>query len=68
MWDSEVAALGSVVVVHGLEGTWAPIVVVQGLVAPWHVKSSWTVEGTSVPGIGRWILILCTTREVIELL
>ena len=68
MWGSEVAALGSVVVVHGLEGTGAPVVVVQGLVAPWHVKSSWTVEGTSVPCIGRWILIHCTTREVLELL
>lgn len=38
---------GAVVVVHGSEGTWAPIIV--ALVAPWPVKSSRTVEGTSVP-------------------
>ena len=37
-----------------------------GLVAPQHVESSWTRDGTHVPCIGRWILIHCSTREVPE--
>ena len=36
----------------------------MGLVAPWHVGSSWTKNWTCVPCIGRWILNHCTTREV----
>ena len=36
----------------------------MGLVAPRHVGSSWTRAWTYVPGIGRWILNHCTTREV----
>ena len=36
----------------------------MGLVAPWHVGSSWTRAGTRVPCIGRWILNHCATREV----
>ena len=35
-----------------------------GLVAPWHVGSSWTRARTPVPCIGRWILNHCATREV----
>ena len=35
-----------------------------GSVAPWHVGSSWTREGTHVSCIGRWILNHWTTREV----
>ena len=34
----------------------------MGLVAPWHVGSSWTRARTRVPCIGRWILNHCTTR------
>ena len=34
-----------------------------GLVAPWHVGSSWTRARTSVPCIGRRLLNHCTTRE-----
>ena len=35
----------------------------MGLVAPWHVGSSWTTAWTHVPCIGRRILNHCTTRE-----
>ena len=35
-----------------------------GLVAPWHVGSSWTRARTRVPCIGRQILNHCATREV----
>ena len=52
-------------------GMWASVVVVHGLqqlrhtglVAPWHVGSSWTRSQTCVPCIGRWILNHCATRE-----
>ena len=37
----------------------------RGLVAPWHVESSWTRARTHVPWIGRRILNHCTTREVL---
>jgi len=36
----------------------------MGLVAPWHVGSSWTREQTCIPCIGRWILNHWTNREV----
>ena len=36
----------------------------HGLVAPWHVESSWTRDQTPSPGTGRQILIHCTTTEV----
>ena len=36
----------------------------MGLVAPWHVRSSWTRAQTRVPCIGRQILNHCATREV----
>ena len=36
----------------------------MGLVAPWHVESSWTRDWTCVPWISRWILNYWTTREV----
>ena len=35
-----------------------------GLVAPWHVGSSWTRDRTCVSCIGRRILNHCTTMEV----
>ena len=35
------------------------------LAAPWHMESSWTRDGTRVPGIGGWILIHFATREVL---
>ena len=35
-----------------------------GLVALWHVGSSWTRTRTRVPCTGRWILNHCATREV----
>ena len=35
-----------------------------GLVAPRHVGSSRTRDGTRVPCLGRWILNHCATREV----
>ena len=35
-----------------------------GLVALWHVESSWIRDRTHVPCTGRWILIHCATREV----
>ena len=36
-----------------------------GLVAPRHVRSSWTRDRTCVPCIGRRILNHCATREVL---
>ena len=38
-----------------------------GLVAPWHVGSSWIRDQTHVPCIGRWILNHCATREVLQM-
>ena len=35
----------------------------MGLVAPWHVESSWIRAWTHVPCIGRRILNHCATRE-----
>ena len=37
----------------------------MGLVAPWHVESSWTRDRTCVLCVGRWIINHCTTREVL---
>ena len=37
----------------------------MGLVAPWHVGSSWTRAQTHVPCIGRRILNHCATREAL---
>ena len=37
----------------------------MGLVAPWHVRSSWTRARTGVPCIGRQILNHCATREAL---
>ena len=36
----------------------------MGLLASWHVESSWTRDRTHVPCIGRWILPHCATRQV----
>ena len=54
-------------------GLWAPEDRIRScgacaLVAPWHVESSRTSNLTYAPYIGGWILILCTTREVQELI
>ena len=38
----------------------------MGLVAPWHVKSSWTRDQTCVPHIGRQNPNHWTTRKVLE--
>ena len=46
----------SVAVVQGLWWLWLP-----GLVAPWHVGSSWTGDRTCVPCTGRRILNPWTT-------
>ena len=45
-------------------GTWAQQLWHTGLVAPMHVESSQTRDGTHVPCIGRQILNHCATREV----
>ena len=37
----------------------------MGLVALWHMGSSWTRDGTRVPCIARWILNHWTTREAV---
>ena len=54
----------SVVAAHGLRswGTQAPVVMAHGLVALWHVESSWTRDRTHVPCVGRQILIHYTSR------
>ena len=39
----------------------------MGLVAPWHVGSSWTRARTRVPCIGRQILNHCANREVLQM-
>ena len=55
-------------------GTWASVVAAHGLSScdTWlrcsrHVESSCTRDRTHIPCIGRWILIHCTTREVLDL-
>ena len=45
---------------------WAQSLWCMGLVAPRHRKSSQTRDQTCVPCIGRQILILCATREVLN--
>ena len=40
---------------------------IRGLVALWHVGSSWTRDLTSVPCIGRWILNHWITRVIIPI-
>ena len=45
--------------VHRLQQLWH-----TGSVAPWHVESSWTRDGTHTPHIGRWIPIYWTAKEV----
>ena len=39
----------------------------MGLVAPWHADSPWTRDRTTVPCIGRQILIHWTTREFLDI-
>ena len=46
--------------------TQAQLLWLTGLVAPHHVESSQTRDRTCVPCIGRWFLIYCTTREVVN--
>ena len=47
--------------------TWAQYLCLQGLVAPQHVWSSQTKDGTGVPFIARWSLNHWTTREPLGL-
>ena len=56
-------AMPSLVAELRLQGAWAQQLWCMGLVALWHVRSSWTRDRTHVPCIGRWILILQTTRK-----
>ena len=44
---------------HGLQ-----YLMCTGLVALWHVGSSWTRDRTYVPCIGRWILNPWTTWKI----
>ena len=72
-------AVASLVVVHGLQGTWAQQFQLtgyrvwaqqlwpMGLAAPWHVASPWTSDGTRISCIDRWILYHWTTREALIL-
>ena len=56
LWST--GSMASVVAAHRLSScdTW-------GLVAPWHVESSWTRDQNCVPCIEGWILLHCATRE-----
>ena len=45
-------------------GTWAQQLWLKGLVALWHMGSSWTRDETRVPYIGREVLNHRTTREI----
>ena len=45
-------------------GSWAQYLWCMGLVAPCHVGSSPTRDGTHVPCIARWVLNHRNTREV----
>ena len=54
-------------------GSWAlgrrgSVVWLTGLVAPWHVGSSWTRDQTCVFLIGKQTLNHWTTREIMELI
>ena len=57
-------AVASLVVEHGGCRVQAQWLWRTGLVAQWHVGSSWTRAQTRVPCTGRQILNHCTTREV----
>ena len=59
--------MGLLIVVASLVaelGMWPPELWCAALVAPPHVGSSQTRDGTCIPCIGRWILNHWTTREV----
>lgn len=58
---SVVAALGLLVVAHGL---WAQQLWHKSLAAVWGIEYLWTRNGTHVRCIGRQIFIHCATREV----
>ena len=53
------------VLAHGLQSVWAQWLWHVGLVAPWHVESSWTRNPTFVPCIAKWsevkVAQLCPT-------
>ena len=62
--DAQVSCCGaSLVLGHRLSARGLSKLWCTGLVAPWHVGSSWIRDQTSVPCIGRWILNHWTTRE-----
>ena len=67
MWASVVAATLSTCAQSfrlGLQSE-DSVVVAQGLCRR-RAESSWTRDKTHVPRVGRWILIHCTTKEVLK--
>ena len=61
-------AVAPLVAEHGLQARRLQQLWRTGLVAPWHVGSSWTRARTHVPLIGKQILNHCTTREAPSLI
>ena len=55
-------AVASIVAKHRPEST-GSVTVAHGLIAPWHVGSSWNRNGTRVPCIGMQIVNHWTTKE-----
>ena len=55
--------VGSVVAAAGLQNAGSMVVVVHGLIAPWHVRSSRIRDWIHVSFIGRWSLYHWATRE-----
>ena len=56
--------VASLVAERGLQGAWAQYLWHVGLVALWHVGSSWTRDRTHVPCIGRQIRNPWTTYKI----
>ena len=56
----------SVVEAHRPQSAWASVTVARGLTSLQHVESFQTRHWTHVPCTGRWILIHCHTREVLQ--
>ena len=61
-------AVASLVVEHGLWGTGASVVMVQGFSCPAEYGIFPGRDGTRVPCIGRWTLNHWITREVLSLI
>ena len=62
-----IAVVASLVAEHGLEGSWASVVLVLGFSCPKACGILLDRDQTHVPCIGRWILNHWTTREVLVL-